>query len=247
MGQEPEIDLENKDQEALLLQYNGDYIAAFEVMRAQTKVLRARVRELEEHCDVMEDSRDNYDLQAQRHKRERDEILKALVQLMLTGKQGTPREEVRSAYNEAKAVIRRFVHEEFDERTADQITMGELVAEISEQGLGLVSVTGHKGETSAECDWYVVATVGTTSDALRRWVEMDFTQDDLTSQLAANAYLAYGNFTGNKNFRGEPMPLWEDLPEAIQGAWMAAAKEIAVLVFSEDYGQTPEGSEVNGT
>lgn len=42
--------------------------------------------------------------------------------------------------------------------------------------------------------------------------------------LAKGAYLAYGRSTGNKNFRGEEMPKWEDLPEAIRTAWVAVAK-----------------------
>ncbi len=42
-------------------------------------------------------------------------------------------------------------------------------------------------------------------------------------QLARDGYTAYGEATGGKNYRGEPMPAWEDLGEKIQGAWMAAA------------------------
>lgn len=45
-------------------------------------------------------------------------------------------------------------------------------------------------------------------------------------ELARCAYLAYGKQTDFKNFRGEPMPAWEDLPEAIQKAWSAAATAI---------------------
>jgi hypothetical protein len=41
--------------------------------------------------------------------------------------------------------------------------------------------------------------------------------------LAQLAYKAYGNVTGHKNFQGDPMPAWEELPPVIQLAWDAAA------------------------
>jgi len=44
------------------------------------------------------------------------------------------------------------------------------------------------------------------------------------ADLAEGAYSAYGRSTGNKNFRGEEMPKWEDLPESIRAAWSAAAR-----------------------
>lgn len=37
------------------------------------------------------------------------------------------------------------------------------------------------------------------------------------------AYTAYGRKTGFKNFRGDPMPAFDDLPETIRDAWIAAA------------------------
>lgn len=45
------------------------------------------------------------------------------------------------------------------------------------------------------------------------------------SEIASAAYHAYAQSTGNKNFRGEPMPGWDDLPAAIKTAWIAAVKE----------------------
>lgn len=45
-------------------------------------------------------------------------------------------------------------------------------------------------------------------------------------QHAQNAYAAYGQSTGGKNFRGEPMPTWEALPAAIQTAWRASVKAV---------------------
>jgi len=49
-----------------------------------------------------------------------------------------------------------------------------------------------------------------------------------TNKLARAAYAAYGATTQNRNFRGEPMPAWEDLPELIQRAWHNAAATVAM-------------------
>lgn len=52
--------------------------------------------------------------------------------------------------------------------------------------------------------------------------------------LAVVAYEAYSKSTGNKNFRGEEMPAYKDLPDNIKEAWRAAtqavAKEVAVQI-----------------
>jgi hypothetical protein len=40
------------------------------------------------------------------------------------------------------------------------------------------------------------------------------------------AYQAYGDNAEWKNFMGNAMPKWEDLPEAIRGHWVAAAKAL---------------------
>lgn len=45
-------------------------------------------------------------------------------------------------------------------------------------------------------------------------------------QIAKNAYAAYGGVTDNKNFRGDPMPEWDSLPEKIQQAWIAAVESV---------------------
>jgi hypothetical protein len=44
--------------------------------------------------------------------------------------------------------------------------------------------------------------------------------------IAASAYRAYAVSTGNKNFRGEPMPEFEALPFPIQTAWEAASRHV---------------------
>jgi hypothetical protein len=44
-------------------------------------------------------------------------------------------------------------------------------------------------------------------------------------EIARASYHAYGRSTGNKNFRGEEMPTWENLPEPIRVAWIAAVTQ----------------------
>lgn len=46
------------------------------------------------------------------------------------------------------------------------------------------------------------------------------------SDIAASAYRAYAASTGNKNFRGEPMPAFDALPEPIRVAWEAAVRHV---------------------
>lgn len=55
--------------------------------------------------------------------------------------------------------------------------------------------------------------------------------------LAEVAYQAYGSATGNKNFRGDPMPAWADLPEPIKHAWTVAAD--AILTSAQTDQPTP--------
>ncbi len=53
--------------------------------------------------------------------------------------------------------------------------------------------------------------------------------------IAASAYRAYAASTGNKNFRGEPMPAFDDLPQPIKTAWEAAVRQADVAsVYMED-------------
>jgi hypothetical protein len=42
--------------------------------------------------------------------------------------------------------------------------------------------------------------------------------------MAASAYRAYAASTGNKNFQGNPMPSWGELPQKIRTAWEAATR-----------------------
>ncbi|MCI3277541.1 hypothetical protein [Streptomyces cylindrosporus] len=51
------------------------------------------------------------------------------------------------------------------------------------------------------------------------------------TELAKAAYAAYGGATGGKNYRGEPMPAWDDLGTQIQTAWEVAAEATARMVL----------------
>lgn len=44
--------------------------------------------------------------------------------------------------------------------------------------------------------------------------------------LAKVAYHAYGAEADWKNYQGLPMPQWDDLGDAIQGAWVQAANAV---------------------
>jgi hypothetical protein len=54
------------------------------------------------------------------------------------------------------------------------------------------------------------------------------------SELARVAYRAYGETTGFKNFRGDPMPDFDSLGDQIQQAWMAAANAVERSVSDLD-------------
>jgi hypothetical protein len=58
------------------------------------------------------------------------------------------------------------------------------------------------------------------------------TEDNILD-LARNAYTAYGRVTGFKNYRGDPMPDFEDLGPTIQRAWQAAVRDVLESVATE--------------
>ena len=49
-------------------------------------------------------------------------------------------------------------------------------------------------------------------------------------EIAASAYRAYAASTGNKNFRGEPMPEFDQLPTPIKTAWEAAVRQAGLCL-----------------
>ena len=57
------------------------------------------------------------------------------------------------------------------------------------------------------------------------------TAGEAWSHIAASAYRAYAANTGNKNFRGEPMPKFEDLPAPIRTAWEAAVRQVGDILL----------------
>lgn len=53
-------------------------------------------------------------------------------------------------------------------------------------------------------------------------------------ELAKQAYHAYGEFTGFKNYQGLPLPAWEDLTPTIRSAWHAAVAEVMRVAYVVD-------------
>jgi hypothetical protein len=66
--------------------------------------------------------------------------------------------------------------------------------------------------------------------------------------IAKSAYKAYSASTGNKNFRGEPMPEWENLPIPIKTAWEASTRQIIDIWdgTAKAWGQFPDEQRWNG-
>lgn len=67
----------------------------------------------------------------------------------------------------------------------------------------------------------------------------------ISEKLARIAYRAYGESTGWKNFQGNKMPEFDDLPGPIQAAWRAASLAVAVHAPSLTGGEVG-ASEVQG-
>ncbi len=78
------------------------------------------------------------------------------------------------------------------------------------------------------------AAVADTQDQQDRQHPGEFTAQQLADARAA--YAAYGETTGHKNFRGEPMPDWDGLGDTIQRAWVNAAATVRRLVELETAG-----------
>lgn len=53
-------------------------------------------------------------------------------------------------------------------------------------------------------------------------------------RLGQIAYNAYGEVTNFKNFQGNPMPVFDELPEIIQTAWQKAAEKIVEITEAKD-------------
>lgn len=50
---------------------------------------------------------------------------------------------------------------------------------------------------------------------------------------AREAYAAYGKVTDFKNYQGLPMPTFDELPEKIREAWIAAARTAYLRALAE--------------
>ncbi len=59
-------------------------------------------------------------------------------------------------------------------------------------------------------------------------------------EIAASAYRAYAASTGNRNFRGEPMPAFDALPQPIKTAWEAAVRQAGECMNVHLGGSAPD-------
>jgi hypothetical protein len=112
-------------------------------------------------------------------------------------------------------------------RRSDGATDGVVVIEVAEsaqQDAPLKVAAGFDPDTWAS----IVASVsaagesGPTWNAARRLHMAGPTSTEVQVQ-ARRAYDAYGDHAGWANYRGERMPAWDDLGEAIRSHWVAAA------------------------
>jgi hypothetical protein len=83
----------------------------------------------------------------------------------------------------------------------------------------------HGGEETIDGADYLKARDAIEASERKRLGIVDPVRDP--DELARKAYAAYGESTGNKNFRGEPMPTFDALPDAIKTAWRAACEAVA--------------------
>lgn len=60
------------------------------------------------------------------------------------------------------------------------------------------------------------------------------------SDIASSAYRAYAASTGNKNYQGNPMPAFDDLPAPIRVAWEAAVRQAGDCLKVQMEGPAPD-------
>lgn len=51
--------------------------------------------------------------------------------------------------------------------------------------------------------------------------------------MARQAYRAYGDYVDWKNYAGDPMPPWEELPLQVRIAWQVSSLRVVDLMFAE--------------
>lgn len=65
---------------------------------------------------------------------------------------------------------------------------------------------------------------------------------DINPGTAEHAYHVYGEITDFKNFRGDPMPAFGDLPDKIKAAWANVATQMTTFGVKEVLQVTPSGN-----
>ena len=116
------------------------------------------------------------------------------------------------------------------------------VAELEEDRMGFKKLVRIVRSTDAskmivssseekDPSWVIAVALDEDAARLQRWMKVTNALD--LTPVAQCAYTAYGDSTGGKNHLGKPMPTWEDLPEKIREAWIAAAREVASLCVAD--------------
>lgn len=119
--------------------------------------------------------------------------------------------------------------QEFDERARKEITFSRLYAADFHHG-----TEGHNAKLiiakMAELLDLTETPQGTPSVAL------DAKAGPPSSDIAASAYRAYGFNRDWKDWRGQPMPQWNELPAHIRTAWEAAVRQVWGVFNGGSYG-----------
>lgn len=204
----------------------GDHAMAYNTLIDQGIKARARIAELEEELSN-EESRSGVLLG------QRNEVLKGMTEVMaLRTEAKDGKEGQEEAWNNAVAIVEKYrkLIADGDELT-DLLSAGveNLLKMASDHGAGMVTVKGSTED--GEVQWVIIAALDATAESLVDWAKVDY-DSPLLMQYAESAYKAYGRTVDNKNFRGDPMPAWSDLPEKIQEAWKSAALDVTRLVVS---------------
>lgn len=79
----------------------------------------------------------------------------------------------------------------------------------------------------------IASTPGEAGQPIRTAVTNTNVTDDPGDEqitMAQQAYAAYGQSTGGKNYQGLPMPSWDALGDTIQGAWVAAVNAVVAYL-----------------
>lgn len=65
-------------------------------------------------------------------------------------------------------------------------------------------------------------------------------EDFTIEELGQIAFEAYGKSTGGLTWDKKPIPAWDELPDHVRQAWMAAADAVHAALRGEESGENQE-------